>query len=40
MIILKMKIAATAHARDVLLLTANKRHFESVPGLRFEDWLH
>lgn len=34
------KIAAISLARDVLLLTANKRHFESVPGLRFEDWLH
>ncbi len=33
------KVAAIAAAHDALLLTANKRDFEQVPGLRFENWL-
>ena len=34
-----LKIASIAIANDSLLLTANKRDFEKVPGLRFESWL-
>jgi tRNA(fMet)-specific endonuclease VapC len=34
-----LKIACTAIANDALLLTANLRDFEQVPGLRVEDWL-
>ena len=33
------KIAAIAVSNNALLLTANKRDFEQVPGLRFENWL-
>ena len=33
------KIAAIAKANDALLLTANKRDFLQVPGLRFENWM-
>lgn len=33
------KIAAIALVTDSLLLTANRRDFERVPGLRFENWL-
>jgi tRNA(fMet)-specific endonuclease VapC len=35
-----LKIAATAIARDALLLSANLRDFEQVPGLNVEDWLY
>jgi tRNA(fMet)-specific endonuclease VapC len=31
-------IAAQARRRNALLVTANGREFERVPGLRFEDW--
>ena len=34
-----LKIAGTALVQDALLLTANKRDFEQVPGLRFENWM-
>jgi tRNA(fMet)-specific endonuclease VapC len=34
-----LKIAAIALANDALLLSANLRDFEKVPGLRVEDWL-
>ena len=34
-----LKIACTALANDALLLSANLRDFEQVPGLRVEDWL-
>lgn len=34
-----LKIASIAIANDILLLTANTRDFEKVPGLRFEDWI-
>lgn len=33
------KVAAVAIAHNALLLTANKRDFEQVPGLRFENWM-
>ena len=36
---LDRKIAAIAIAQNALLLTANQRDFEKVPGLRFENWL-
>lgn len=34
-----LKTAAIALAQNALLLTANKRDFEKVPGLRFENWM-
>jgi tRNA(fMet)-specific endonuclease VapC len=34
-----LKIAATALTRNALLLSANRRDFERVPGLRVESWL-
>jgi tRNA(fMet)-specific endonuclease VapC len=34
-----LKIAATALVRSALLLTANTRDFERVPGLRVQNWL-
>jgi tRNA(fMet)-specific endonuclease VapC len=34
-----LKIAAITLAHDALLLTTNRRDFEKVPGLRFENWL-
>lgn len=34
-----LKIAAIAIVEDALLLSANLRDFESVPGLRVENWL-
>ena len=34
-----LKIAATALVKNALLLSANLRHFERVPGLRVENWL-
>jgi tRNA(fMet)-specific endonuclease VapC len=33
------KIAAIALANNALLLTANRRDYEQVPGLRFENWM-
>jgi tRNA(fMet)-specific endonuclease VapC len=33
------KVAAVAIAHNALLLTANTKDFEQVPGLRFENWL-
>ena len=33
------KIAAIAIANGALLLTANRRDFERVPGLRHENWM-
>ena len=34
-----LKIAAIALANDALLLSANLRDYNKVPGLRVEDWL-
>jgi predicted nucleic acid-binding protein len=34
------KIAALALVHGSLLLSANLRDFERVPGLRVEDWLY
>jgi tRNA(fMet)-specific endonuclease VapC len=34
-----LKIAAIAMSNNALLLTANRRDFEKVPGLRFENRL-
>lgn len=34
-----LKIAATASVNNALLLSANRRDFERVPGLRVENWL-
>jgi tRNA(fMet)-specific endonuclease VapC len=34
-----LKIAAIALTEDALLLSANQRDFQKVPGLRVEDWL-
>jgi tRNA(fMet)-specific endonuclease VapC len=31
-------IAATARAHDLVLVTANTREFDRVPGLRVDDW--
>ena len=35
-----LKIASIALTSDALLLSANLRDFEQVPGLRVEEWLH
>jgi tRNA(fMet)-specific endonuclease VapC len=34
-----LKIAAIAMAEDALLLSANQRDFQKVPGLRVENWV-
>ena len=34
-----LKIASVTLVNDALLLTANRKDFEQVPGLRFENWL-
>lgn len=34
-----LKISAIALVNDALLLSANRRDFEKVPGLRVENWL-
>jgi len=34
-----LKIASIALANDALLLTANRKDFEQVPGLRFKNWM-
>ena len=34
-----LKIACIAMVNHALFLTANRRDFEKVPGLRFENWL-
>ncbi len=35
---LDLKIAATALVQNALLLSANLRDFQQVPGLHVEDW--
>ncbi len=35
-----MRIASIAIAGSLVLVTGNLRHFERVPGLVVEDWLH
>jgi tRNA(fMet)-specific endonuclease VapC len=35
-----LQIAAVAIANDAVLLSANLRDFERIPGLRVEDWLY
>jgi tRNA(fMet)-specific endonuclease VapC len=37
--VMDRKIAAIAVANNALLLTANRRDYEQVPGLRFENWM-
>jgi tRNA(fMet)-specific endonuclease VapC len=37
---LDLKIASIALENNALLLSANFRDFQQVPGLRVEDWLH
>lgn len=32
-------IAATAMAHEAILITANKKHFENIEGLKVETWL-
>jgi tRNA(fMet)-specific endonuclease VapC len=34
-----LKAACMVIANNALFLTANRRDFEKVPGLRFENWL-
>lgn len=34
-----LKIAAVAITRGALLLPANRRDFETIPGLRFDNWM-
>lgn len=35
-----LRIAATVLAHDAALITGNTRHFDRVPGLTVQDWLH
>jgi tRNA(fMet)-specific endonuclease VapC len=34
-----LKIASIALVRNALLLSANRRYFDGIPGLRVENWL-
>lgn len=34
-----LRIAAICAAKDFILVSGNERHFNRVPGLRFENWL-
>jgi tRNA(fMet)-specific endonuclease VapC len=34
-----LRIASTALAYDLVVVTGNQRHFVRVPGLAVEDWL-
>ncbi|HEX4613436.1 MAG TPA: type II toxin-antitoxin system VapC family toxin [Urbifossiella sp.] len=34
-----LKIATITITQNALLLTANRRDFEQIPGLRFENWM-
>jgi tRNA(fMet)-specific endonuclease VapC len=33
-----LKIAAIVLANEAILVTANRRHFDQIPGLLIEDW--
>ena len=35
-----LMIASVALSADLTLITGNTRHFERIPGLRIEDWVH
>jgi tRNA(fMet)-specific endonuclease VapC len=35
-----LKIASISVTQNALLLTANTRDFEPIPGLQIEDWIH
>jgi tRNA(fMet)-specific endonuclease VapC len=37
--VMDRKVAAVTIANDALLLTANRKDFARIPGLRFENWL-
>jgi len=37
--VMDRKTTAIAIANDALLLTANRKDFERIPGLRFENWM-
>jgi tRNA(fMet)-specific endonuclease VapC len=32
------KIAAVAQVNNAVVVTRNTRHFDSIPGIRYEDW--
>jgi predicted nucleic acid-binding protein len=34
-----LRIASIVLSRDLILVTANVRHFERIPGLRIENWI-
>ena len=34
-----LRIAAICLANDYILVSGNARHFERIPGLRYENWL-
>ena len=37
--VMDRKVAAITLANDALLLTANRKDFGRIPGLRFENWM-